>query len=80
MQRWIREYEIISCETPDKGTFLHVIRHIPGKSIYIIDWEKTVYITNNENGKRIMRNFIDSLIRYIACLDIPCGGYAVLTF
>lgn len=43
-------------------------------------WDKTVYITDNEAGRNVVFNFTDSLVAYIATLQIKVENEVSFTF
>jgi hypothetical protein len=63
-----------------KYYYLNVQYFMAGSSIHKPVWEKTVYITINEQCERIIHNYLHSLITHICSMDIPKDGKAVLTF
>lgn len=64
-----------------KSIYFNVSYYAPGQSLERPPvWEKTVYVTDNEAGRRAVKDFTDSLTNYVAKLAIPQGGYAILTF
>lgn len=42
-------------------------------------WDKSVYITDNEAGRRLAYDFIDSLVNYVIGMDIKVGTEITLT-
>lgn len=79
---WYSGFKVEASPWIDGETiYFSVSYYLPGSSISRPPkWEKTVYITDNESGRNIVQNFTDSLTNYIARLNIPQGGHAVLTF
>jgi len=42
-------------------------------------FDKSVYITDNDNGKRLVNDFLDSLVCHIAQMNIPEGTKVIIT-
>ena len=43
-------------------------------------WDKSVYITMNDKGMNVVRNFLSSLVNYISRLNIESGQEFTITF
>ena len=53
-----------------------------GNPHYLFDFsllDKTVYITDNKAGKRLISDFINSLVDYVARMTIQSGTKVVIT-
>jgi len=65
----------------DKLIYFNVQYYKPGQSLAKPPaWDKTVYITDNDAGQRILRDFKESLSDYIAMMKIVDNTKVVLTF
>lgn len=42
-------------------------------------WDKTVYITDNEAGQRLVNEFTDSLVNHVSMMQIKDGNKVILT-
>jgi len=75
IDKWIGGYKIRSFPWVDgKRIYFHVEYYLPGQSINHPAWEKTVYIIDNEAGRRLVNDFTDSLKDYVARITIPQGA------
>lgn len=55
-----------------KRIYFNVQCYAPGQSISKPPvWDKTVYITDNEAGRRIAYEFTDSLVEHVSRMQIP---------
>lgn len=80
-ERWIGSCKVRVLPWIDGKTFyVNVQCFAPGQSISSPDWEKTIYITDNEPGRKIIHDFLDSLVIHISRMDIVPGNRYVLTF
>jgi hypothetical protein len=78
---WINGYKVRGFPWIDRKTYyLNVQYFKPGSSIHKPVWEKTVYITINEQCERIIHNCLHSLITQICSMDILKDDKVVLTF
>lgn len=70
---WFSGYKVRSFPWIDgKLIYFNVQYFAPGQSICKPPvWGKTVYITNNPAGQRIVHDFTDSLTQYVARMKIP---------
>lgn len=60
--------------------YCNVRYYQPGQSIEKDPvWDKTVYITDNEAGRRLVSDYIHSLVDYISSIKIDSGTKVVLT-
>lgn len=81
IDKWIRAYKVRSFPWIDgKRIYFNVQYFKAGQSISKPPvWDKTVYITDNEAGRRIVKEFTDSLLEYVVQMQIPIGAEVVLT-
>jgi hypothetical protein len=72
INKWIGSYKVRSFPWIDgKRIYFNVQYYAPGQSISQPPaWDKTVYITDNEAGKRLTREFTHSLVEYVAKMQI----------
>lgn len=70
LDKWIGSYKIRSIPWIDgKRIYFNVQYYKSGQSIEKPPvWDRTVYITNNEAGKRLVYEFTDSLVNHIAIM------------
>jgi hypothetical protein len=78
---WIEGYKVRAFNWIDgKSIYINVQYYKSGQSLSQPPaWEKTAFLTINEEAQRIMDNLFHTLICHIAMMDIPKGGKAVLT-
>jgi hypothetical protein len=78
---WVREYKVRSFPWIDgKRIYFNVQYYLPGQSVQKPPiWNKTIYITDNEAGRNIINNFIDSLVEHIAKMEIQLGTEVTIT-
>jgi len=81
LDKWINSYKIRSIPWIDgKRIYFNVQYYSSGQSIEKPPvWEKTVYITDNIAGRRLAYDFTDSLVNYIASMQLPCNVETTLT-
>ena len=81
IDKWISGYKVRSFPWIDgKRIYFNVRYYKPGQSIEKPpSWDKTVYITDNAAGKRLVHDFTDSLINHIANMQIPKTEHIELT-
>jgi hypothetical protein len=81
IDKWIGSYKVRSFPWIDKKhIYFNVQYYVPGKSIHKPPvWDKTVYITDNAEGQRLVYQFTDTLTEYVAQMSIPEGGKAIIT-
>lgn len=72
IDKWIGSCKVRSFPWIDgKRIYFNVQYFKPGQSIEKPPvWDKTVYITDNTNGRRLITNFTHSLVEYIAKMQI----------
>lgn len=78
---WFSGYKVRSFPWIDgKTIYFNVQCYAPGQSINCPPvWDRTVYVTDNEVGRRLVFEFTDSLAQYVAGLEIQLGRKIVLT-
>jgi len=78
---WIEGYKVRSFPWVDgKTIYFNVQYFAPGQSIARPPvWDKTVYITDNPAGQRILSEFLHTLVEYVARMQIKEGTEVVLT-
>ena len=78
---WIEGYKVRSFPWVDgKTIYFNVQYFAPGQSITQPPvFDKTVYITDNPAGQRMLRDFLHTLVEYISRMQIADGYKVVLT-
>lgn len=81
IDKWIGSYKVRSFPWIDgKRIYFNVQYYIPGQSISKPPiWDKTVYITDNDMGRRLVQEFTDSLVNHIASMHIKEHTEVTLT-
>ena len=81
IDEWVDGYKVRSFPWVDgKNIYFNVQYYKPGQSIQKPPvFDKTVYITDNENGNRLIDNFTSSLVGMVARMEIPNGAKVVIT-
>lgn len=81
IDKWIGTYKVRSFLWVDgKRIYFNVQYYAPGQSIGKPPvWDKTVYITDNTAGRRIVNDFTNSLVEHIAKMQIPNDSEVTLT-
>lgn len=81
INKWIGSYKTRSFPWIDgKRIYFNVQYYAPGQSISQPPvWDKTVYITDNEAGKQLIREFTHSLVEYVARMQITDNAEVTLT-
>ena len=79
---WIGLYKVRSFPWIDgKTIYVNVQCYTPGQSISQPPmWDKTVYVEDTEKGRKAVFDFTDSLVNYIATINIPQNGKTLLKF
>lgn len=82
IDKWIESYKVRSFPWIDgKQIYFNLQYYAPGHSIERPPiWDKTVYITDNDAGQRVISNFIHSLVEHVAKMQIADNTKVVLTF
>lgn len=72
LDKWIGSYKVRSIPWIDgKRIYFNVQYYTPGQSIQKPPvWDKTVYITDNIEGRRLVYDFTDSLVNHIAGMQL----------
>lgn len=61
-----------------KRIYCNVAHYRPGQSISRPPvWEKTVYITDDKNGRKLSYDFTDTLVSYVSGLDYGNSGITI---
>lgn len=81
IDRWVSGYKVRSFPWIDgKRIYINVQYYAPGQSIERPPvWDKSVYLTDNEEGQRIITDFLDSLVTHISQMKIPPHSEVTLT-
>ena len=81
INKWINSYKVRSFEWIDKKRiYFNVQYYAHGQSIEKPPvWDKTVYITNNEAGQRLINDFTHSLVEHVAKMQITKGIEVTIT-
>jgi hypothetical protein len=81
LDKWIGAYKVRSFPWIDgKRIYFNVQYFKSGQSIDRPPvWDKTVYITDNEAGKRLVYEFTDSLVNHVAGMEIIKNTEITLT-
>lgn len=68
IDKWVSGYKVEACPWIDHKTiYFNVAYYQPGQSIHRLPvWEKTVYVTDNENGRRMLTEALHSFVEYVA--------------
>lgn len=80
IDEWICGYKVRSFPWVDgENIYFNVQYYASGQSIRQPPvWDKTVYITDDEAGRRIVNEFIGTLVEYVARMQIPEGADKVV--
>lgn len=80
INEWISGYKVESFPWVDGKTIYFNVQYFAcGQSIEQPPvWDKTVYITDNEAGQRLVHDFTDSLVNHIARMQIPKNAAKVV--
>jgi len=81
LDKWIGSCKIRSIPWIDgKRIYFNVQYYAPGQSIEKPPvWDKTVYITDNIAGRRLVHEFTDSLVNYIVGMNLKDDTEITLT-
>lgn len=81
LDQWVGQYKIRAFPwIGAEHIYFNAQYFAPGQSIEKPPaWDKTVYITNDEAGQRMVLNFTDTLASYVADLQITDGTKVVIT-
>jgi len=72
LNKWIGSYKVRAFPWIDgKRIYFNVQYYAPGQSVEKPPvWDKTVYITDNNAGRKLVYDFTDSLINYVEKLRL----------
>lgn len=78
---WIGSYKVRSIPWIDgKRIYFNVQHYASGQSAGKPPvWDKTVYVTDNAEGKRLVYEFTNSLVEHVAKMPITRGCEITLT-
>ena len=81
IDRWVNGYKVRSFPWVDgENIYFNVRYYKAGQSVEKPPvWDKTVYITDNENGRRIAFELTESLVEYVAKMNIIENTKVVIT-
>ena len=81
LDKWISSYKIRSFPWIDgKRIYFNVQYYSSGQSVEKPPvWDKTVYITDNDAGRRLVYNFTDSLVKHIVGMHLAENVEITLT-
>jgi hypothetical protein len=81
LSKWIGNCKIRSFPWIDgKRIYFNVMYYLSGQSIeHVPTWDKTIYITNNPAGHRLVYEFTDSLVNYVKSIIIPKDSQFTIT-
>jgi hypothetical protein len=70
LDKWIGSYKVRSFPWVDgKRIYFNMQYYSPGQSVEKLPvWDKTVYITDNDAGRRLVYDFTNSLVEHIASM------------
>jgi hypothetical protein len=75
IDRWIAGYKVRAFPWIDgKRIYFNVQYYMPGQSTAKPPaWDKTVYITDNAAGRRLVQDFTNTLTEHVARMSIAAG-------
>jgi hypothetical protein len=81
INKWIGSFKVRSFPWIDgKRIYFNVQYFKPGQSIEKPPvWDKTVYITDNAAGQRLVQDFTHSLVEHVAMMQIAKDTEVTLT-
>ena len=81
IDKWVSGYKVEACPWIDHETiYFNVAYYQPGQSLWKHPaWEKTVYITDNANGERLLTDFLHSFVEHVAQMKIADNTRVVIT-
>lgn len=81
LDKWIASYKVRAFQWIDgKRIYFNVQYYAPGQStVQPPVWDKTVYITDNPAGRRLVTDFTHSLAEHIASMQIIGNTEITLT-
>jgi hypothetical protein len=81
IDKWISSCKVRSFPWIDgKRIYFNVQYYKPGQSVEKPPvWDKTVYITDNPAGQRLVNEFTHSLVDYVTLMRVPDNAEVTLT-
>ena len=84
INRWVSGYKVDACPWIDHETIHFCVSYYePGQSLSRPPvWEKTVYLTDNENGNRMLQNALASFVEFVVRTDFsndPRAAKVIIT-
>jgi hypothetical protein len=81
LDRWIGSYKVRAFPWIDgKRIYFNVQYYAHGQSIeQPPKWDKTVYITDNDAGWRLVEQFADTLVEYVVRMEIAKDTEVTIT-
>jgi len=81
IDKWVDGYKVRAFPWVDgKHIYFNVQYFAPGQSIARPPiWDKSVYVTDNPAGQRLVYDFTSSLVGHVAQLQIAPGNKVILT-
>ncbi len=75
IDKWISGYKVRAFNWIDgKRIYFNVQYYLPGQSIEKPPvWDKTVFIIDNENGRKLVNEFTHSLVEHVARMQTKEG-------
>ena len=82
IDKWVSGYKVRSFPWIDgERIYMLVSYYKPGQSLSQPPaWEKTAYIKDSERSRFAIKNYLHSIVNFIAGLKIPNGGHAEISF
>jgi hypothetical protein len=73
VDRWIGAYKVRAFPWIDKKRiYVNVQYFAPGQSVQQPPvWDKTIYVTDDDNGRRLVYEFTDTLVENISRMVVP---------
>ncbi len=81
LDKWVGPYKVRSFPWIDgKRIYFNVQYYVPGQSVEKPPaWDKTVYVTDNEAGRRLAYDLTDTLVNHIAHMQLKEGAEITLS-
>ena len=81
INKWVSGYKVEACPWIDHETIHFCLTYYsPGQSLASPPaWEKTVYVTDNANGRRMLTDMLCSFVELVAQMNIADGNKVVIT-
>lgn len=78
IDKWVSGYKVRAFPWIDHETiYFNVEYYRPGQSLHQPPvWEKTVYITDNENGRRMLRDALHSFVEFVVTTEFSSDSRA----